>query len=172
MTAPDAGCVVVTGAYGVGKSTLVEEIAYRMERGRRPFAAIDLDWLAWFTAADAAEENAVRLANLRDVVRRYVAHGVRYVAVAHAVADAAAVRDIEAAVGLPVTVVGLRLPLSEIRHRLAAGVTRARREDDLAVAEEWSATGRGTGFEDLVLDGDRPVEDLADEVMTRLGWLR
>jgi adenylylsulfate kinase-like enzyme len=44
----DAQAVVITGAYGTGKTSLVEEIADILEdRGDR-YGALDLDWLGWF----------------------------------------------------------------------------------------------------------------------------
>lgn len=39
--------LVVTGAYGSGKSSVIEEIAVTLEGTDAPFAAIDLDWLGW-----------------------------------------------------------------------------------------------------------------------------
>jgi hypothetical protein len=44
----DARAVVVTGAYGTGKSSLVEEIADILEHRRVRYGALDLDWLGWF----------------------------------------------------------------------------------------------------------------------------
>jgi len=40
--------VVVTGAYGTGKTSIVEEMADILEKAGRSYAAIDLDWLVWF----------------------------------------------------------------------------------------------------------------------------
>jgi len=39
--------VVIAGVYGVGKSTVVEELAGMLEQKAIPDAAIALDWLAW-----------------------------------------------------------------------------------------------------------------------------
>ncbi len=40
--------ILITGIYGVGKSTLVETIAGELEERRTRYAALDLDWLGWF----------------------------------------------------------------------------------------------------------------------------
>ena len=72
LDAPHA--ILITGPYGSGKSSLAGEIAEIVE-GDLPYAAIDLDWLAWFEAADGAEvheTSAVELRNLSDVVRNYL----------------------------------------------------------------------------------------------------
>ena len=168
-TDPAAQAVLVTGVYGVGKTSLVEEIADVLEQRGLPYAAIDVDWLGWFWAEDEATESRVRLANLADVVGRYLASGVRYLALAHAVPDAVAVAGVRDAVAVPMRVVGLRLPHDDIRRRLDLAVTRGR-QDDLRVAAEWLAAGRGNGFEDLVLTSDLPVRALASDVLTWLGW--
>jgi hypothetical protein len=88
---------------------------------------------------------------------------------AHSVPDADALDGMRRALGMPLRVVGLRLPYADIRKRLSTAVTRGR-EDDLAVAGEWLTSGKGVGFEDLVLTSDRPVGELATEVVSWLGW--
>ena len=37
----------MTGVYGVGKSTVVAQMGDLLEARGLPYAAIDLDWLAW-----------------------------------------------------------------------------------------------------------------------------
>ena len=46
----DAAGVVITGVYGVGKSSIVEEMAEMLEREAVSYGAIDVDWLWWFDA--------------------------------------------------------------------------------------------------------------------------
>jgi hypothetical protein len=162
--------VLVSGVYGVGKTSLVEEMAYVLEHRGRSYAAIDVDWLGWFSAQDEKTESRVLLANLADIVERYLAAGVHYLALAHSVPDAAALADVRVAVRVPLKVVGLELPHEDIRGRLDHAVTRGR-EDDLRAAAEWLALGRGSGFEDLLLPSDRPVSTLAAEVLDWLGWV-
>jgi hypothetical protein len=163
--------LLVTGVYGVGKTSLVEEIADLLERIELPYAAIDIDWLSWFNVPSSAESySAIWLANVGDIVGRYVASGVRYLALAHSVPDAAALANLREAIAVPTRVVGLRLDHPQISHRLASAVTRGR-TDDLRAAREWVLAGRGVGFEDLVIDADRPIRTLALEVLAWLDWL-
>jgi len=44
----DAEAVLVTGAFGTGKTSAIEEIADILEARGVRYGAIDLDWLSWF----------------------------------------------------------------------------------------------------------------------------
>jgi chloramphenicol 3-O-phosphotransferase len=160
---------MLTGAFGSGKSSMAAEIADLVE-GTLPYAAIDLDWLAWFDAMDGSPEHEVGdvgLRNLSDVVRNYLDAGVRLFLIAGAVRDAAELALLQTALPMPVTLVRLDVPIEEIEARIGADAT-AGRQDDLRRAREWIAAGQGTGFEDLVIDNDRPIREVALEVIERV----
>ena len=163
--------VLITGVYGTGKSSVAAEIAVLLERQASRCAALDLDWLMWFDPGPAgrAGEQEVLLQNVRDVVRNYVAAGVRWFILAGAVPDAASLDALRAAVGFPLHVVRLTVPLEEIERRLEADVTTGRR-DDLEVATEWLAAGTGVGIEELVVDNDGPIRAVASSIARWLGW--
>ena len=77
-------------AHTVGKSSLAGEIADILE-GQLPYAAIDMDWLAWYDTSDAPEKHepsAVGLNNLSDVVRNYFDVGIRLFVIAAAIRQA------------------------------------------------------------------------------------
>ncbi len=44
------------------------------------------------------------------------------------------------------------------------------RRDDLREAAEQLATAEGVGLEDVTIVNDRPVDVVAQEMMTFLGW--
>jgi hypothetical protein len=77
--------------------------------------------------------------------------------------------QITGALGIGLRVVRLAVPVAEIERRLSADVTSGRK-DDLRDAAEAVAASAGTGLEDLLIDGTRPVQDLAGQVMSWLGW--
>ncbi len=77
--------------------------------------------------------------------------------------------NFEAALDLPVRVIGLTVPLAVIRARLTADPTRGR-ESDLARTEAWLARGADGVPVDLAIDGDRPVATVAREIVSWLGW--
>lgn len=73
------------------------------------------------------------------------------------------------AVGLPLRVVRLDLPLPDVEQRLAGDVTSGR-DDDLREAAASVASAEGIGVEDAVVTNDRPIEVVAREVLAFLGW--
>ncbi len=73
------------------------------------------------------------------------------------------------ALGVPLRTVRLVVPLADIEQRLAGDVTSGRLED-LAAAAASIAAAEGAGIE-AVIRNDRPVGDVAREVMAILGWL-
>ncbi len=136
MASDDVHALLITGTYGSGKSTLAEELAEVLEDRAMAHAAIDLDWLMWFDVpgqTDAALD-AVFPANLAAVVANYLAAGVRYLVLAGAVRSQADLAKIREAVGHPIQVVRLHVPLEEIERRLASSVTTGPRQGPARVA--------------------------------------
>jgi hypothetical protein len=110
------------------------------------------------------------LHNLADVASNYRQAGIRLVVLAYFIRDDGELRAVREAVGLPLRVARLAIPLAEIEQRLAGDVTSGRR-DDLRAAASAIAASEGAGVEDVVISNDRPIEVVAQEVMTFLGWL-
>jgi hypothetical protein len=166
---PDA--VVITGVYGTGKSSVAAEIADALERRDVPSGAIDLDWLTWFhvPATDERVARAVYLANVAAVVGNYRTAGVRRLVLAGAVRDRDELAALAAAIGMPLRVVRLDVPLATITERLSSDPTSGRR-DDLAAAARWLDGGIGTGFEDVTIVNTGSVQQTAATVLDWLGW--
>ena len=66
--------------------------------------------------------------------------------------------------------VRLDVPLEVIERRLGTDPTAGRR-DDLRRARLWLEQGRGQGLPDLAISNDRPVRQVAVEILAWLGWL-
>jgi adenylylsulfate kinase-like enzyme len=164
--------VLITGVYGSGKSTLAAEIAYLLERRRRRYALLDLDYLGW--GVDDYDDDAGRFGllfrNLAAVASNYRNAGIRVFVVAWFVRDHGALREVRRAVGAPLRVVRLSVPLSSIERRLASDLTTERSEELREAAASITAR-EGVGVEDVVVANDRPVGVVAHEVMAWLGWL-
>jgi adenylylsulfate kinase len=163
--------VLITGVYGSGKSSVAAEIAYLLEQRHRPYALLDLDYLGW-GGADFSSHTAsyfLMLRNLAAVAANYREAGVGTFVVAWFVRDHGALRSVQEAVGAPLRVVRLTVPLEHIRQRLAADPTAGRAEDLREAAAQITAS-EGVGVEDLVVANDRPVAVVTAEIMSWLGW--
>jgi hypothetical protein len=164
--------VLITGVYGSGKSSVATEIAYLLQERRQPYALLDLDFLGWagVSSDDHAAGFGLMLRNLAAVASNYRDAGISTFVLAWFVRDHGALRGVRDAAGVPLRVVRLSVPLSDIERRLSVNVT-TERQDDLRVAAASIAADEGVGVEDVVVDNDRPVPVVAQEVMTWLGWL-
>jgi hypothetical protein len=164
VTSPaDPQAVLVTGVYGAGKSTVVEDIGNLLEKRGVAYGVLDVDWLGWFDSGrgDAVHQR-VQMANVANVCTAYVAEAVR---------DRDELDAIRLAVPAPMRVVRLDVDAELVERRLSSHPTEGRQQDDLNVAMEWLAAGHGVGLEDLLLDGDRPVRETSSAICSWLGWL-
>ena len=163
--------VLVTGAYGTGKTTAVEEMAGLLETADVPYAAFDLDWLAWANVDDHGPvSHRLMLANVRDVVRNAREAGMTRYLFAGAIDDPTRIADLNEAADMSIRVVRLTAPIEVIARRLAASPT-AGRQEDLEIARAALVAGTDAGIGDLVVDADRPVREIATEILAWLGWL-
>jgi len=162
---------LITGVYGTGKTTAVEEMAAMLEVAGVPYAAIDLDWLAWANVDDHGPvSRQLLLANLRAIVANDRAAGMTRFLLAGTVEEPDQVADLAAAAEMPIRVIRLTAPIEVIVRRLEGSPTRERLDDlDKARADLDAGAGRRLG--DLVVASDRPVGEVAEEILGWLGWL-
>lgn len=102
-TAPQA--ILVNGVYGVGKSTVIAQMADLLEERRIRYAALDLDWLGW-AWSDGADhdgaEDTLMLEHLELVVGNLRRRGNDRFVLAGAVMTRAEWRAIEATMAMPI----------------------------------------------------------------------
>jgi hypothetical protein len=169
---PDAEAVLVTGVYGAGKSTAVAEVGAVLAGHGQHYGLLDVDWLGWFDAGgDSRSHQRVVLANVTSVCTSFLDEGVRRLVLAWSIRDREHLGAIRQAVPVPLRVVRLEVSVQLVEQRLSSDPTQERRTDDLRVAREWLAAGRGTGLEDLLLPGDQPVRETARAICSWLGWV-
>ncbi len=94
---------LITGVYGSGKSSVIEEMADVLERRGTRYAALDLDWLSWFDAGwdDDAAEHQLLLRNLGAVVANYRAAGIERYLLALSVEEAATLQSLKDVLDMP-----------------------------------------------------------------------
>jgi hypothetical protein len=165
----DADGALITGVYGSGKSSLAAEIAHHLEQRERPYALLDLDYLEWFAGPETGDRMMLR--NLASVASNDREAGIGLYVVAYFVRDLDSLRRIREALSVPLQVVRLSIPWSQIERRLASDVTSERR-DNLRHAAASLESGEGLGVEDVAVENDRPIASVAREVMSWLGWLQ
>lgn len=163
--------LLLTGPYGAGKSALAAEIAGLLQ-GRVPFAAIDLDWLAWYddgiTAGHTPAAFEMLVRNLGCVVANFREAGVGHFLLAGAILDGASHERLLGAMGMPIRVVRISAPFAEIERRLESDPTSGR-ADDLREARTWIAAGEVLPFEDDAVINVGPIRTVAELVLAR--WL-
>ncbi len=163
--------VLLCGLYGTGKTSVAEEIAVHLEHDGSPFAALDLDWLSWFGTddLDPHADRTVFLANLSAIVGNYLEAGVRRFVMAGSVAGQSEAEAMRSLLPFPVTIIELRAPWEVIERRLRSSPTTGRLED-LDAARAHRDAGHGP-TPDVVVDADRPLSQIAAEVLRLVGWL-
>jgi len=163
--------VLITGLFGSGKSSVAVEMADILEKRGVRYAVVDLDWLSWGWAGGDEEgaEHRMMLRNLGPVVGNYLDAGVRLFILARAIREGWELESLRASLPVPLRVVELRVPWAEIERRLRSDVTTSR-ADDLRDAAAWAAASDGSVIGEITVSNDRPIRDVATDILDRLGW--
>jgi hypothetical protein len=169
----DAEAVLITGVFGVGKTSVVEEMAELLEERSIAYGALDLDWLTWFDSGsedeDRESEHRMMLLNLSAVVTHYLAAGARFFLLARSLRDHSDLDSLRASLPMPLRVVNLVLPLEEIEQRLSSAVTQGR-QTDLRNAAAWLEASHGQGIGDRTVSNERAIGEVAGEILAWLDW--
>jgi hypothetical protein len=168
---PDPMAVLITGAYGTGKSAVIEELAGILEASGVAFAMLDLDYLWWFAVndLDGASHKDLLWANLSALVANYSYAGVDHFLLAWAVEDKEDLDALGRTMAMPMSVVTLSVPLEVIRHRLSTSPTTDRQKD-LQNSEQWFVENTGEDLNGFVVDNDRNLRVVANEILDLIGW--
>ena len=164
--------VLITGVFGVGKSTVAADLADVLEAAGVKYAALDLDWLTWSNAngPTRADEHRMMIANLIAVVDNYRVAGATRFVMARTIRDSDELDSLTDALGMSVRTVELIVPLAEIAIRLHSHPTEGR-EGDLSRTAEWISSGLGSGLGGIAVMNDRPVREVTAEILHWLGWV-
>ncbi len=168
--APEA--LVITGVYGVGKTTTTAQVADLLEQQGVRYAALDLDWLSWaWTETPQDPVDRLMLEHLDVVVRNLRRRGNDRFVVAGAVMTTAAWEAIRATLDLPARLVRLVAPVEVIRPRLANEPTTGRDHDALQMEAWLSAPGDDVPAPDLEIANTGTILEAAQAILAWSGWL-
>lgn len=168
--------LLVTGAPGVGKTTLVKEMGEQLFHAEVAHAVVDIDELARVRPAvpDKRVWAELTVANLRAMWPNYEALGVERVILAGIVQSAAIIDAYRAAIpGSDLKVVRLRAPVDTLHARLQHREPVSVRSFLLGVTARLDKEIAELGVEDLTVDNDpdQPLGDLAQGILRWMGWL-
>jgi adenylylsulfate kinase len=169
----NADAVVIRGPTGIGKSSTTWFLHRLLREAKVPHAALDIDWLtaSW---PEQGEWNVVtRHRHVASIAESYRKIGVLYFVVSGIVATAESVERLRAALGAKtLAVCRLDAPLPVVEDRLRGREPPAALDWFLQRAAVLDAQLAADGLDDFVVDACQPVEQVALEVASHLGWLR
>jgi predicted kinase len=166
--------LLITGPVGVGKSTVAAEAARLLREANLPHALVDLAWMeqCWPVPADDPWNERLTHRNLACMWVNFHQAGADRLIVVRVLEARSLLRQVaEAVPGAQITVVRLRAPLAVLHARI-----RCREASDpswfLGAATHTAEVLEQARVEDHLVDNeDRPVAEVAAEVLRLAGWL-
>jgi hypothetical protein len=164
--------LVITGSMGSGKTAVMVEVSDILAARGIPHAAIDLDALGMIHGPADAERSRVVDCNLRCVWRNFASVGVTRLLLARAIETREELEGSCAAVGSGKPVVcRLTAGIETMRQRVRAretGMLQQQFVDRVAVLDSILDLAHLEDF--TVVNENRALNDVAEEVLDRAGW--
>jgi adenylylsulfate kinase len=172
--ATPARAILLTGTVGSGKTSVAIAIGDLRELDDRPYAVVDLDWLAWVRPAPASiyTVHSLLAENLALIWPRFREAGVERLVLARHLDDRTQLAAVRAGLpGVELFVVRLTAPAALVERRLRARETGAQLEEHLAETARLAARGDAAAVEDAAVEnGERPLRQVAEDVLAAAGW--
>ena len=168
-----AHAILLIGPVGSGKTTTLHEVEAILAAQETPNAIVDLDWLAWATPPESSgvSHHELLVRNLADVWENYRAVGIRHIAVARALHDAAEVQCVRNALrGCETCVIELVGDSSVLRERIRRRDTGVELAEHLAMLDAFDAIERDLRPDAIVAFDDQTPEQIARDVLGAAGW--
>lgn len=166
--------VLVTGTVGSGKTSVADEIAVLLHEQALSHALLDLDWLCQAYPAPPHDpyRDELMLKNLTAIWPNYRAEGIRYLVLAHVIEDRAHLdRYREAIPEADIQIVRIVAPPELVQKRLRSREVGSFYDHLWRRSQQLASSLEGAEVEDFTVSNDeRPLREVATELLTRLGW--
>jgi hypothetical protein len=167
--------VIVSGTLGAGKTAVTDEMSVLLQEAGMPHAIIDVDHLgnAFPPPPEDPWNERLATANVAALWCNFRDRGVRKLVLARAIRSPDHLEGYRRVIpGARVTVVRLTASPTTIRSRLGEWERGSLREWFLERSDALTAELEAAAVEDFVVSNDdRPVREVAGEILDRLGWI-
>jgi len=165
--------LIITGAMGAGETAVLGEASDILARRLIVHAAIDMDALGLAHIPSAALNDGVLYDNRRSICGNYAALGVQRFVVARAIEDDAQLKLCRGIIPAANTVVcRLAATIKTMRRRVEMRELGIRQPEYVARVEELNSILDRARLEDFtVANENRPLTDVALEVLVKAGWI-
>jgi adenylylsulfate kinase-like enzyme len=164
--------LIITGSMGSGKSAVMAEASDILRMRGVQHAAVDLDVLGLAHLPDATPSDEVMYRNLRAVVQNYVTAGADRLLLTRAIETRAELEPCISSVGAKeVIVCRLKASIQKMQQRVGSRELGIARDKYIERVVTLNESLEHAGLENFVAwNEDRPITDVANEVLERAGW--
>ena len=165
--------LIITGTMGAGKSSALGEASDILALKGITHAAIDLDSLGLALLPSAASSDGAMYRNLQSVCANYSSLGVRRLLLARAIENCAELELCSGIVSASNTVVcRLTASIEAMEQRVRLRESGVSQRDYVArVAELNTILDRARLENFTITNENRPLNDVAHEVLVKAGWI-
>lgn len=165
--------LIITGSMGAGKTSVLAEASDILALRHIVHAAIDVDALGLAHLPSADGNDGVMYRNLESVCGNYAALGVARLLLAQAMEDRAELELCRSVVTAANTqVCRLTASIDTMQQRVRqreSGILQSEFADRVATLDAILDRARLEDF--VVINEDRPINDVAKEMLIKAGWI-
>lgn len=165
--------LIITGSMGAGKTSVLAEASDILALRGIVHAAVDLDALSLAHLPSAVSTDSIMYRNLQSVSQNYAALGVTRLLLARAMETRAELELCRTMVSAAkTTVCRLTAGIDTMQQRIKmreTGVLQAQYVDRVAILNAILDRARLEDF--VVVNENRPINDVAKEMLARAGWI-
>jgi hypothetical protein len=171
--APTEALLIITGSMGSGKTTVLSEASDILAVCNIPHASIDLDALGTVHLPNSVDDHQLMYRNLRSVWENYAHVGLRRLLLARALENRAELECCRSAVSAgKVVICRLTASVRTMQDRVQRRELGTLQGSFVARVAELDSILDHSHLEDFSLRNEnRPVIDVAREMLVRAGWL-